>query len=112
MSPVRPIQTSAERPAPQRPAGEVFLRDFNGNSGRRIPRALADRLVSDGIAERVSNAGHVRLRLGLRSVEDLVVQIHGLKAIEKTRLKYGDQKTASGIEHHDRARLRWEPPAA
>jgi len=65
----RPPQSSAERPASQI-RGEVWLRDTNGGGGRRIPRALADRLVSEGIAERVSAAGHVRLRLGIRSVLD------------------------------------------
>jgi hypothetical protein len=106
---VRPSQTSAERPAP-RDAGEVFLRDFNGDGARRISLSLADRLVSDGIAERVSGAGHVRLKLGIRSVSDLA-EIHGLPAVEESRRFRGDRVTASEMRYRDKSPgVRWEPP--
>jgi hypothetical protein len=65
----RPSQASPERPG-AKAAGEVWLRDFGGDGARRIPRALADRLVADGVCDRVSAAGHVRLKLGIRSVLD------------------------------------------
>jgi hypothetical protein len=35
-----------------------------------------------------------------------------LPAIEISRFKHGDGKTARGVSHSDRARLRWEPPPA
>ena len=72
---------------------------------------LADRLVVDGIAERVSAGGHVRLKLGIRSLPNGDA-IHGLPAVEISRFKYGDAKTARAVKHCDRAPLRREPPAA
>jgi hypothetical protein len=108
--PARPTQSSAERPASKTPP-EVWLRDASGDGARRIPRERADGLVLSGIAERVSAAGHVRLRLGIRPLGSGDA-IHGLPAVETSRLKFGDAATARGAEHHDRARLRWVPPAA
>ena len=61
---VRLLSTSAEGPAAQAP--EVWLRDYDGEHQRRIAPEVAARLVSDGIADRVSAAGHIRLKLGIR----------------------------------------------
>ena len=107
---VRPSEASAERPAPKR-AGEVWLRDFDGDNGRRIPRPLAERLAADGVCDQVSTAGHVRLKLGIRSLLDLA-QIHGLPAIEESRRVRGDRVTASELRYRDRSPgIRWEPAA-
>ena len=61
---VRPLSTSAEGPAAQAP--DVWLRDWDGEHQRRISPEVAGRLVSDGLADRVSAAGHIRLKLGIR----------------------------------------------
>jgi hypothetical protein len=102
MSPpaVRPMQSSAERPA-SNTAPEVWLRDAGGDGARRIPRVLADRLVLDGIAECVSAGGHVRLKLGIRSLPNGDA-IHGLAAIEISRFLRGDAATARDVRHQDR----------
>ena len=106
MSPpaARPIQSSAERPAPKT-APEVWLRDDGGDGARRVPRVLADRLVADGIAERVSAGGHIRLKLGIRSLPNGDA-IHGLPAVEISRFHRGDARTARAMRHLDRAPLR------
>ena len=97
----RPLPTSAEGPAPHT-APEVWAREHSSETGRRITRATADRLVTAGIADRVSAAGHIRLKLGTRFLPNGDA-IHGLPAIEKSRFYYGDEKTASAIKHLDRA---------
>jgi len=97
---VRPSQTSAEGPAPKT-AGEVWLRDFDGDGARRIPRALADRLVADGIADQVSAAGHVRLRLGIRHLPNGEAGC-GLPAVEISRFYRGDAATLRDVQHLDR----------
>ena len=43
---------------------EVFVRDHNGGA-KRVPLSVADGLVANGLAERMSRAGHVRLKLGI-----------------------------------------------
>lgn len=96
----RPIRSSAERPAPNT-VPEVWLRDANGNGARSIPRSLAERLTQDGIAERVSAGGHVRLKLGIRSLPNGDA-LHGLAAIEISRFYRGDAVTAREIRHRDR----------
>jgi hypothetical protein len=55
--------TSAEGPAPNTER-EVFVRDHN-DEGKRVPLHVADRLVAEGLADRVSAAGHVRLKPGI-----------------------------------------------
>ena len=62
---------------------------------------LADRLVVDGIAERVSAGGHVRLKLGVRSLPNGNA-IHGLPAVEISRFRRGDALTARDMRHQDR----------
>jgi hypothetical protein len=52
----------------------VYVRDHNGGV-KRIPLTSADMLVSNGVADRVSAAGHVRLKLGLRI--DKIELYHG-----------------------------------
>lgn len=105
MSPpaARPIPSSAERPAPKT-APEVWLRDAGGDGERRIPRALADRLVIDGIADRVSAGGHVRLKVGTRYLPNGDA-IHGLPAIEIARFMFGDAAAARMAKSRDRAQL-------
>ena len=61
---VRPLSTSAEGPAAQAP--EVWLRDYDGEHQTRIAPQVAARLVRDGLADQVSAAGHIRLKLGIR----------------------------------------------
>ena len=60
-----PFSTLAERPAPDSDERLVFVRDHNGGA-KRIPLTSADALISRGLADRVSAAGHVRLKLGFR----------------------------------------------
>jgi hypothetical protein len=106
----RPSQTSPERTGPKA-EGEVWLRGFDGGGARRISLSLADRLVVDGLAERVSASGHVRLKLGIRSLMDLA-QIHGLPAIEESRRVRGDRVTASEMRYRDKSPgIRSEPAA-
>ena len=62
--PARPPRTYAEGPASP-PTPDVWLCDFGGTNSRRVDRADADALVVAGIADRVSGAGHVRLKLGI-----------------------------------------------
>jgi len=104
---VRPIQTSAERPAPQI-VPEVWLRDYDGEHSRRVPLDMANRMVSDGIADRVSAAGHVRLKLGVRMMRD--IGTHGLPAVEESRRIRGDKPTSRDIGHMDRRVGKWRPP--
>jgi hypothetical protein len=61
---VRPLSTWAEGPATQAP--EVWLGDYDGEHQRRIGPEVAARLVTDSLADPVSAAGHVRLKLGIR----------------------------------------------
>jgi hypothetical protein len=58
------IDTAAAGTAPPI-AQEVFLRDHDGGA-KRIPAHIANDLVESGLADRVSRAGHVRLKLGFR----------------------------------------------
>jgi hypothetical protein len=95
----RPIQPSAERPA-SKTAPDVWLRDANGDGARRIPLAMADKLVQDGIVDRVSAGGHVRLKLGIRSLPNGDA-IHGLPVVEISRFLYGDGATARGMKRLD-----------
>jgi hypothetical protein len=87
----KPISTSAEGPAPQTLA-EVWVRDYDGAHARRISRSQADQLVSEGLANRVSAAGHVRLKLGIRFPPDGHT-IRGLRAVELSRFYRGDAVT-------------------
>jgi hypothetical protein len=98
----RPIRTSAEvaGTAPKQ-TGEVFLRDFNGDGARRISRDLADKLVAENVAVRVSAAGHLRLKPGTRSISELAL-IHGIPAVEESRMKRGDIPTAKDLSRLDR----------
>jgi hypothetical protein len=95
----KPISTSAEGPAPPTLA-EVWVRDYDGAHARRISRSQADRLVSQGLADRVSAAGHVRLKLGIRFPLDGPA-IHGLRAVERSRFYRGDAVTARDMHHID-----------
>lgn len=95
---IRP-HTSAEGPAPATKTPEVYLRDCLGKIVRRINRADADRMVTDGIANRVSAAGHVRLKPEVRSAVDFGV--HGLPAVEAARHFHGDKKTAAAVAQID-----------
>ena len=99
----RPRRSSAERPAPEQRA-DVFVRDFDGGGARRIPRALAERLVAAGIAEQVSATGHVRLRLGIRGIQTLPngERISGIPAVELSRFYRGDSATRRAVQHLDR----------
>ena len=99
----RPILTSAEGPAPQT-VPDVWLRDHSGDGARRIPRALANRLVLGGVADQVSAAGHVRLKLGIRFLPNGDT-IHGLPAVERSRYYRGDAVTARDMRHLDRRAL-------
>jgi hypothetical protein len=56
--------TSAEGPAPNTER-EVFVRDCDGDA-KRVPLHVADGLVENGVADRVSAAGHVRLKPGFK----------------------------------------------
>jgi hypothetical protein len=56
--------TSAEGPAPNTER-EVFVRDHDDDA-KRVPLHVADRLVTSGVADRVSAAGHVRLKPGFK----------------------------------------------
>jgi hypothetical protein len=95
----RPISTSAEGPAPPTLA-EVWVRDYDGARARRISRSQADQLASEGLADRVSAAGHVRLKLGIRFPPDGHT-IHGLRAVELSRFYRGDAVTARDMVHLD-----------
>jgi len=79
----------------------VWLREHGSETGRRIPHDVADRLVTDGLADRVSTVGHVRLKLGTRFLPNGEA-MHGLPAIEKSRYYRGDAQTARAITHIDR----------
>ncbi len=96
----RPCPTSAERPASQL-VPDVWLRDAGGAGGRRIPRAHADQMVRAGIAERVSAAGHVRAKLGIRVLPNGDA-IHGLPAVEISRHYRGDVRTARDLRNQER----------
>lgn len=105
----RPDDTSAERPASNR-TGMVWLRDSDGDGGIRIPQAIAKALLAGKFADRVSAAGHLRLRPGIR-MPQVLATVHGILAIENSRLFRGDQRTAADIRNRDRGRgLRWERP--
>jgi hypothetical protein len=95
----KPISTSAEGPAPQTLA-EVWVRDYDGAHARRISHSQADQLVSEGLAGRVSAAGHIRLKLGIRFPPDGHT-IHGLRAVERSRFYRGDAVTARDMHHID-----------
>jgi hypothetical protein len=95
----KPISTSAEGPAPQTLA-EVWVRDYDGAHARRISRSQADQLVSEGLADRVSAAGHVRLKLGIRFPPDGHT-IHGLRAVELSRFYRGDAVTVRDMRYID-----------
>lgn len=100
--------TSAERPAPNKSG--VYLRTFDGDDCRRISVQLAEELVSAGVADRVSAAGHIRLKLGVRSIQHLAVA-HGIPVVERSRMLFGDSITARELRHKDKAPgLRWQRP--
>jgi hypothetical protein len=101
------IRSSAEGPAPEQ-TGEVFVRSSDGSEARRIPRAMADRLVVTKLADVVSAAGHVRLKPGIPLVHDF--GIHGLCAVEQLRQELGDKRAARWIKHRDRSDGKWQPP--
>lgn len=103
------VRPSAERPAPIL-TRDVFVRNFDGNEARRIPRAVAEKLVSSRLADIVSRAGHIRLKAGIPLIHDF--GIHGLRAVESLRRTIGDNHTARTIEHRDHAIGRWRPPLA
>lgn len=65
----RPSYSSPETPGSQAAPG-VWLRDADGNGGRRISAGRAERLVAGGVALRVSAAGDLRLRAGIRMALD------------------------------------------
>lgn len=96
----RPSCDSPEVPG-SKAMPEVWLRDADGGGARRIPRPLADRLVTDGIARRVSAAGHIRLKVGVRVLPN-GDNIHGLPAVEIQRFRYGDAATSRALRHMDR----------
>jgi hypothetical protein len=89
---------------------EVYLRDTDGRHPRRISISTAKSLVELGIAEQVSAAGHVRLRLGIRPSGE-TGDICGIPAIELSRRYRGDRQTARDLLHQDRQDGRWQPPA-
>jgi len=80
---------------------EVFVRDRDGGA-KRIPMNVADALVSNGLADRVSQAGHVRLKLGI-GIEKLD-SYHGAAASVTTN----GRKEAK--DHHPRCK-QWRQPA-
>ena len=57
-------QTSAEGPAPNTER-QVFVRDHDDDA-KRVPLHVAERLVEEGVADRMSAAGHVRLKPGFK----------------------------------------------
>jgi hypothetical protein len=59
-----PNQTAAAETAPTNER-RVFVRDHDGGV-KRAPITLAEELVEAGFADKVSRAGHVRLKPGLR----------------------------------------------
>jgi hypothetical protein len=81
----------------------VWLRDADGGAARRIPHLIADRLVADSLARRVSAAGHVRLKIGVRYMPD-GEPISGIPAVELSRHYRGDAATATAMRHIDRRR--------
>jgi hypothetical protein len=64
MSRSTPLQTAAAETAPVIER-EVFARDVFGGA-KRISLSVADDLVERALADRVSAAGHVRLKLGIK----------------------------------------------
>jgi hypothetical protein len=99
-----PTGTAPDVPGSQM-APDVWLRDATGDGARRIPRATAERLIAAGAAERVSVAGHVRLRVGIRLSPATLPngdRIHGLPAVELSRHHRGDRSTARAMRHMDR----------
>jgi hypothetical protein len=99
---VRLLSTSAEGPAAQAP--EVWLRDYDGEHQRRIAPEVAARLVSDGIADRVSAAGHIRLKLGIRwSLNSLSPKS------PSTLTTVGRRRTGRANKDHNSACENWTP---
>lgn len=96
----RNVSSSPERPG-SAPRPEVWARDAAGDQARRISRTVADQLVSGGLAERVSAAGHVRLKLGIRFLPNGEA-IHGIAAVELSRFYRGDAATARDMRSKDR----------
>ena len=62
---VGPSEAFPERPGPLK---VVDLRHFDGELLRKVPDAVAQHLVSTGLADFTGPAGHVRLKLGIRHV--------------------------------------------
>jgi hypothetical protein len=100
MIPTVPSETAAAETA-STIEREVFVRDHDGGA-KRIRISVADALVSGGLADRVSRAGHVRLKLGI-GVEKLD-SYRGAAASVTTR---GRQKSK---DHHPRCG-QWRQPA-
>jgi hypothetical protein len=63
---------------------------------------VADQVVADGFGERVSAAGHVRLKLGIRLLPN-GQPICGIPAVEISRFFRGDARTSRDMRHKDRA---------
>jgi hypothetical protein len=82
----------------------VWLRDYDGEHQRRIAPQVAARLVIDGLADRVSAAGHIRLKLGIRwSLNSL-----SLKS-PSTVTTVGQRRTGRANKDHNPACEDWTP---
>jgi hypothetical protein len=90
-------QTSAERPAPGKRM--VFVRDHYGR-GKRVPLDVADNLVLNGLADRVSAAGHVRLKLGIK-----IEKIDAHRGALASTTTIGRREVTN---HHPRC-MEWNP---
>ena len=103
----RPNEAAAAVPASTSTTTRVWLRDFDGTNSRRVTYEAAASLVAAGLADVVSRAGHVRLKLGIPLVHD--TELHGIVAVERSRLLHGDAKTARGMRSADHPQLKRLP---
>jgi hypothetical protein len=73
----------------------VFLRDYDDDA-KRVSLHVADRLVADGLADRVSAAGHVRLKPGLK-IKTLDLHRGARSERNNNRPAAGSQVTPSAL---------------
>jgi hypothetical protein len=82
----------------------VWLRDYDGEHQTRIAPQVAARLVSDGLADQVSAAGHIRLKLGIR----WSLNSPSLKS-PSTKTTIGQRRTGRANQDHNPACEDWTP---